>query len=383
MSKRCLVYIAIIIFVLSMFFINNISYAGPSLGDWINAAQKVDNADSIMRTERDQYHYIQDDLKTLIGLWEDDIASRNNQRQLTVLATTGAIISIAASGGFSYPAAYVVAVAAAKLIHSETTSNASDYLTSMSALLSLMDSARYNVNAAYYGGYLSQEPPGSYLGPVVYYKCTPGYLPEYDAYLSMAVKHMNTYEYTGGTLTLPSLTSTVKAGGSGLQGWYHKKSHVGDSSSQEDHVFDKFMTFGDYVVKPDLESKYECKGNYSDCLTKYRTPYEAFSAHRTTCDGCGKDYYKCNTDDVDWHKERPCTREIVIITKTYVLKKKRVIDITTRGPCNIKHRWCMNDKSPHKKTIYIDGSIVYGSKTDHYPRRPPPSIGGYPPINVE
>lgn len=67
----------------------------------------------------------------------------------------------------------------------------------------------------------------------------------------MAVQHLNTYEYTKETLSLSYLTNTVKAEGSGLVGWYHKQSHVGDTNSREDHIFEKFMTFDDYVVKPE------------------------------------------------------------------------------------------------------------------------------------
>ncbi len=52
MLTRSLVFIVLIVSVLSFFSINNISYAGPSLSAWINADQRAENADSIMRTER-------------------------------------------------------------------------------------------------------------------------------------------------------------------------------------------------------------------------------------------------------------------------------------------------------------------------------------------
>ncbi len=165
----------------------------------------------------------------------------------------------------------------------------------MSALLSLMDTARANVEAAYNGGYLVKEPPGSYIGAAYYAEYTKGYDPEYDAYLSMAVSHLNGYEYYVGkyenkvTLTFEVLENSVKGGGT--SGYYHRGFHTGDTTSKEDHNFTKFMTFGDFVVKPDLPYKYQCKGNYQVCSGTFRTPYEAKYAHLVKC-GDGK-----NVDD--------------------------------------------------------------------------------------
>ncbi len=350
MFKRSLALTLLFVCVFSFVLFDNISYAGPGLGSWINATQDVDNADTIMRTERDQYHYIQDDLETLIGQWNDAKISHNNQTLLAVIATAGAIVSIAASvpsGGSLYPAAYVLAVTVAKTLFQAVTYDIqqSKYFTSMANLLPLMDCARANVNAAYYGGYLSAEPSVLELPETMtYIEYTPGYVPQYDAYLSMAVSHLNTYEYKWGTLSLTDLTNTVKAGGSGLKGWYHKKYHDTDSNSQVDHVFEKFMTFDDYVVNPDLVRKYKCKGKYSVCLMKYRTPYEAYSAHRTKCgtgrdidlevrsfmssgdlfqvqyatanrlskrsveQGCGRAYYTCDSGEVERHRVRTCQK---------------------------------------------------------------------------
>ncbi len=287
MFKRSIVLV-LIVCVFSFFFINNISYAGTALNTWVGAREKVETAKSIMETERDQYHVIQEDLKALIGEWDDAEIAKANHDLLSVIAVAGAVISIA-SGGSLYPAAYVLAVTGAKAIHTQSNYDVQKekYLTSMSALLALMDTARANVDSAYNGGYLVKEPPGSYIGEVYYAEHTPGYDPEYDAYLSMAVSHLNGYEYYIGkyenkvTLKFEVLENSVKGGGT--SGYYHRGFHTGDTTSKEDHVFTKFMTFGDFVVKPDLPYKYQCKGNYQVCNGTFRTPYEAKYAHLVKC----------------------------------------------------------------------------------------------------
>ncbi len=390
MLTRSLVSIMIIVCVFSFVSINNISYAGKGLTTWSNAETAVRNAERVMKTERDQYHSIRVDLKTLIDEWDEAKIANDNEKLLSVIAITGAIISVA-SGGSLYPAVYVAAVAKAKLEYNESKYNVqkSAYLTSMSNLLSLMDRARSNVNAAYNGGYLDKKPPGASVGPVVYLEHTPGYDPEYDAYLGMAVQHLNAYEWYVGTdyrnvktLTIEYLEPAVKGGG--LKGWKHKRVHDGDEHSGEDHVFEKFMTFADFVVKPDLPEKYPCKG---DGREMFRTPYEAYYTHREKCgkegtesisdmlltlsigdtsgsawrttrailakrsvaDGCGDDWYSCDSDyatQTERHKVRTCKIKIPQSgggTKT----------------CGDSFRRCMEHKKDH------DESTIWNRETVH------------------
>ncbi|RKU11534.1 hypothetical protein C6501_12575 [Candidatus Poribacteria bacterium] len=358
MLKRSFVLIMLIVCVFSFVSINNISYAGTSLNAWLGAERDVRNAERVMYTERDQYHSIRDDLKTLIDEWEEAKIANDKERLLSVIAITGAIISVA-SGGSLYPAAYVAAVAKAKLEYSESKYNVqkSAYLTSMSALVSLMDRARSNVNAAYNGGYLDKKPPGASVGSVVYLELTPGYDPEYDAYLGMAVNHLNAYEWYVGrdyrnvrTLTIEYLEPTVKGGG--LNGWNHRRTHDGDEHSGEDHGFEKFMTFADFVVEPDLPKKYPCKG---DGREMFRTPSEAFFTHRVKCGegytvagtgvGCGKTSYTCDNGHsrwADWHKIRECGL-------TYLGGDDGVSEID----CTYKYRNCTSVSSTHAIPDYF------------------------------
>ncbi len=281
-----------LLLVCSLSFLSStyISDAGTGLTTWSNARENVYNAKVTMDTERDNYHVIRGDLETLIDEWNDNEQSKADQDLLNFLAAAGAIISVA-SGGSLYPAAYVLAVTTAKATHNKASYNKAKkkYLTSMSALLSLMDTARVNVDAAYNGGYLTKEPPGIYEGSVDYMEHTPGYVPEYNAYLSMAVAHLNGYTYYVGkyenevTLEFGVLESSVKGGGK--SGYYHRGVHDGDENSKQDHVFTKFMTFADFVVRPDLPYNYVC---YGVCGTTFRTPYEAFYAHRTRCGTAGE-----------------------------------------------------------------------------------------------
>ncbi len=117
MFKRSIVLV-LIVCVFSFFFINNISYAGAALNTWIGAREKVETAKSIMETERDQYHVIQEDLKALIGEWDDAEIAKANHDLLSVIAVAGAVISVA-SGGSLYPAAYVLAVTGAKAMYTQ------------------------------------------------------------------------------------------------------------------------------------------------------------------------------------------------------------------------------------------------------------------------
>lgn len=136
MFKRSFVFTVLIFCVFSFFFTNNIAEAGR-LSTWEDALTLVNNAKEIMDEETTNYHYIQDDLEKLIGEWNDAEISNDNQMLLAVIATAGAIVSIASAGSLSslYPAAYVLSVTAAKVDHHEETYNIqkSAYLTSMGA----------------------------------------------------------------------------------------------------------------------------------------------------------------------------------------------------------------------------------------------------------
>ena len=144
----------------------------------------------------------------------------------------------------------------------------------MSSLLPLMDTARANVDAAYNGGTLQKESGTD---------DTPGYVPQYDAYLTMAVGHLNAYEYdtdhnynTEETIKFEVLEPAVKGGSH--SGWHHENPHDGDENkSRPDHTFTKFKTFDNFEVEPDLPLNYECKGDGEEL---FRTPYEAFYYHK-------------------------------------------------------------------------------------------------------
>ena len=313
MLKRSLVY-AVVVCVCSLPFCN-ISYAGTAVNVWSNAETKIYNAKETMEEERDNYNKIHDDLKTLIGEWDDNEQSNKDQIIVTVVGFGAAIVSVA-SGGSLVPATYVLLATGAIAMYKNASYevNKSDYLASMSNLLPTMDIARANVNAAYNGGTLQKEE-----GP----EEKPGYLPEYNAYLSMAVDHLNAYEYdtdqdynTDETITFAVLEPAVKGGGT--SGWHHEAPHDGDElKSLPNHVFTEFKTFEDFDVRPELPYTYECKGDGKEL---FRTPYEAFHSHRPGCDnyfspdgtsGCGMHYYSCDTDyasQSEYHKVRICSK---------------------------------------------------------------------------
>ncbi len=142
MLKRSFVYAVLIVCVFSFLSIHSISYAGTELNTWRSAWQLMYNAKEIVKEERDQYHIIQDDVKALTGEWDDNEQSNISHINISVIAVCGAIVSVA-SGGSLYPAAYVIAVTVAKQTIASGQHNVKKekYLTSMAALVPLMDVA--------------------------------------------------------------------------------------------------------------------------------------------------------------------------------------------------------------------------------------------------
>lgn len=277
MFKKLLLTL-LIVCVLSVFAINNI-HAGVMINDWRNAERRVDNAESLVDSQVNDYHSIRSDMETLISFWnanEDDIKSN---RDVTLIATGGAIISAIISIATAnpvglVPASYVLVVAGFKGQASwdRTSATSAEIMDAMSTLLSLMDTARSNIDAAYYGGYLSLKPPDHYGGSALSYTFhTRGYDGWYDKYLEMGANHVDGYDVS-------TLESSVKMGK--LSGYYHDRWHLNDSKSHEDHTFARFLWFSHWKVKPDLEKKYKCHGV---CGTLFRTPYEAYTTHRVVC----------------------------------------------------------------------------------------------------
>ena len=108
---------------------------------------------------------------------------------------------------------------------------------------------------------------------------------------------------------------------------------------------------------------YSCGGG---CSMDMNSPY---SSHLTNCSTCGNDYYPCNTDQDNWHKERPCTRKIKVvkwvIDPQYGSAQRQV----TYETCSQKHRWCSPKKGPHKRVYKVDGSFWYSTNSSHHPLR--------------
>ncbi len=390
-----LMYTTLIVCILSVFSIQSVCYAGMIINEWATAERKVDNAKLTMDGEVYNYHYIRGDLETLIGEWNDAKIANDTHRLLSLLAVGGVIVSVA-SGGTLSPAAYVIAVTAAKLTYEETTYSVqkSAYLTSMSNLLSLMDAARANVDAAYYGGYLSVDPGAYYTESASNVVYTSGYNPTYDDYIAMGAGHVDGYSVSG-------LDSSVKMGKE--SGYYHQVMHIGDINSREDHVFAKFLAFSHWKVKPDLPTVHRCKGPCSDM---FRTPYEALTSHQVTCgddtvqdvddefseiidgytkygppldpnemiysiqdilnkrsvtQGCGRSYYKCPSrldhKDIPKHEVRTCA-------KTYTSADG------TEGACldsegnPLKYRRCMGHARDHNESDWISLESTHSDEGD-------------------
>lgn len=345
---RRITALTLIIFVLSLCAYQNVSYAGPSLGTWINADKAVDNAYKLVTNEVNLYHAIRSGMETLISDWNRNQTAIQNNNTVTLIAAGGVIVSGAvaiATAGSLYPAAYLATVTALKTMSStaDTTAKSTEYTTSMSTMLTLMDKARANVDAAYSGGDLIDQ-----NGTVP----TIGYDATYDQYMAMGSGHVEGYP------TADALAASVKGGK--LKGYFHSAMHAGDTQSNEDHVFGAYWPLSHWQVKPDLPEKYSCDGPCSD---KFRTPYDAFTAHMSKCgsgtavnpwsssfistlanrtvnEGCGRYYYDCPSVPDTEHKVLRCTKDYTESDGT-------------RRTCRDRFRKCMYHKIVHNHRALI------------------------------
>ena len=225
-----------IVKVLFFLAIQNISWAGTAITTWQNAERSVWNAKWRVDKEVTNYHTIRSDMVTLISDWNSNQAAMKknttNTFSVTGGAIIGAIISLASSNPVGIvPSVYVLTVAGKRGQNSidKTTATSKELMQAMSELLSIMDTARSNVNAAYYGGYMVSEVRPQYKDVILKrLEHTRGYDGWYDKYLEMGASHIDNYDVS-------TLESSVKMGK--FRGYYHQDMHVGDTKSNEDHVF--------------------------------------------------------------------------------------------------------------------------------------------------
>ena len=397
MLKR-ITSIPLILCVLFICIYPNVSDAGRDYATgWGNAREYVYNAESLVETDRDRYHIIRGDLQTLLNDWENNKNAVKRNKEVTLIAAGGAIVSACvaiATGGSLIPASYVAIVTAYKnLVSTETTTKKSEeYLTAMSTLVELLDIAKINVKAAYNGGdrHVAGNPNTQH---------TVGYDKQYTAYLQMAVGHG-----LDGYSTVEALAASVKGtppdpqngipGSEGtLSGYYHSSRSDApqgkQSDSHEDHVFARYMYYEDFNVLPDLPNVYPCEGIRfrKACTDLFRTPYEALTVHRKICgtamnadvlsaescspggkfprpaylpdrcmsvqeildsrtvaEGCGRDYYDCPSDRDTEHQVQRC--------ELYVWEKPSgYLNYFESYKCQQKFRECMGHTRDHHPGI--------------------------------
>lgn len=131
----------------------------------------------------------------------------------------------------------------------------------------------------------------------------------------------------------------------------------------------------DNIEKPDKEDfsealnintwEFDCKGG---CEMPMDSP---ISSHRQSCPGGDDHYYHdCNTMEVNWHKERPCTRNIRVRWERRS-KTGATYYQYTNWVCTVKHRWCSPNakKGPHYIKKDLDATRL-GTYTTHRPSPP-------------
>ena len=301
-----------------------------------------------------EYHAMRGHVETLISSWDSAKTAVKNGTTVTVLTGGAAVISAGVaylSAGSFAPAAWLAFIAVRNSLETYSLDSA-PYLKVMGAALSAMDTARSNIDAAYNGGTMLIEVEG-----VETRQPTIGYEAQYTNYLEMARKHLKVDRNW-----LDSQVNTLNI----TRPYYHD--HHNSSGSGDEHVITRATYLSHWQVKQDLEAKYKCKG---PCSVKFRSPHDAFKAHRTECgtgddigivslldivklrrrsvgQGCGHKYYKCpghlDREDVQKHEIRTCT-------------KGYVAEDGTKGPCldsdgdPLKYRRCMYWEQDHNARI--------------------------------
>ena len=358
-------HITLIVCILSLFLYQNVSFAGMT-GEthgnkWVAEKDELGNKWDDVNRSVTEYHSMREHMVTLINEWSATEAAVKKGRQTVVFRGGAAILAAGAaylSGGSLAPAAWLAYYALEEGVKTITL-DSDKYIEVMGSVISVMDTARSNVDAAYNGGGMSMKVNG-----VETQQSTIGYDAQYKKYIKMCADHGLAQMVDGniGKTAISESNLDIKVNMENVtRNWYH----AGETSpSSGEHVIGRKAYLSDWKVKPDLERKYKCKGY---CTDKFRSPHEALTAHRKKCgtepftihaytlkrrtvqQGCGAFYYTCGsgfsaTVTVNKHKVRTCQKWVYTYDSHF---KNRYI----RTRCHRQFRVCMGQLFDHNPRV--------------------------------
>ncbi len=318
MFRKCFI-LTLTVFMLSLFFISNVfahmtgeSGAG---NDWDVEVKELDNKWRDVDRSVNEYHAMRGHVETLISGWESTKNAVAEGTTVTILTGGAAIISAGVtylSGGSFAPAAWLFYIAARKGL--ATYSLDSDkYLEVMGAALGAMDTGRSNIGAAYNGGTMYVK-----VGGIETKQKTIGYAEQYKNYLQMCENHGIEHYVEGQDWTWTAASKEAIDALVNLQNQTRHWYHAIETPSHDEHSITRRTDLSHWQVQPDLPTKYKCEGR---CSVKFRSPHEAFTAHRKTCADfntstfsrrCTRPaWYTCDTDHTvkaELHKVRTCAK---------------------------------------------------------------------------
>ncbi len=363
MFKKVL-HLTFIVFVLSLFLYQNVSYAYPSTGTvkeqnaWETVTSDREIAYQALKGKETAYSGARAAVGDLNAQWDRGKNEENIKKgaKVTVDAFANFAIGLVATaltkgaGAVAYAPSVFNGYVAGKAGLSGSYSFSPDkYTGAMSTALSLFDTARSDSKAAY-----------------------ATYTTAYAAYLKVISEHSGgLVRYNGNGVSAvysqTQLDMTVNSTPPTTKGWYHP----GGGSTTNHTIFPRWPeTHWDFK---DIPEEYPCDGA---CSVKHRTPYEAYTAHRKKCgpedsyyvwklqqpisvqielnsrsaaEGCGLVWYSCDSDDdkqTKQHKVRECTKDFT--AKNGVTRQ-----------CGDSFRKCMFHKKDHNLSSWWEGKSYH------------------------
>ncbi len=377
-------YCILIIFVCSVSIFQNICHAnitdeeifqghGQTWNAWDLAYKKMDAKYQIMQNNYNTFSGAKSVVEKLISIWKSHHEKLKKSQIATVENVTNAFITVigaiipgpgtattTANVVNKLPAAFATYSAAKSAADTfSITFDMDKHQKALSASLSTMDGAFSTLTQTH-----------------------PVYKRLYNEYLEACANHILIRSTNFNRVyTAEEIDSAVNTPPYDTDGWYH------GSESQGEHVI---YARGSWSYS-DLPKKYPCEGEggQNDPNDRYRTPSEAFFTHREKCgtaksfsqlvreslstpylyttesfiielsrrsvaDGCGDEWYSCDSDSDDQereHKERICK-----------------IEIPQSGggtnTCGDRFRLCMGHKKDHDESTIWNGKTVHSDTPD-------------------
>ena len=310
----------LIVCMLSIFSVQHMSLAHPDETAIKKAKEALEKSEEAMDDAVDRWGTIRGDLETLIDAWNKNKAAIKRGNDAALSGTAAAIVSGAAaaaaavaSGGSLAPAVIPAAYSAYVALQGSVAPDSigmQELMDAMSIVLSLVDAALADVQAAWSGGTMvvpllntDHEIVRDADNNIVFRARTlTGYTVQYRAYLEACARHIG--------MDYNSLFETVQMNSGEVD------SHEFEEPKSYHHYSEEPVAKGTYDWETwDLPKDFEC---YGPCEDMFRSPHEAFTAHQEKC-GTAKKHY------IDEYMDIPVSERLTGTTSAQDLLAKRSV----------------------------------------------------------